>query len=323
MDMPQQQAATPERAMTVAILGGTGFIGRSLGRYLADLGHDVIAVARHQPAEPIAGRMHALDLTTADVATVSELLLGQDGRPVDAVVNAAGGMWGLTDEQMYDANVTLVDRLIAAIEPLPHRPLLIQIGSVHEYGLVPIGESIGEEAQPNPVMRYGELKLRCTEAIATAVGAGRIDGVTLRIGNVVGAGQPEVSLLGVVARQLRTALEEERPAVLNLGPLGSQRDFLGLTDAMRAITLAMSVPLDGQVVINVGSGSASTAREMVRLLIEVSGLPTELTEKVADGPAETQWQQLQVDRAREVLRWSPSPDLRDEVKQLWGHTARG
>lgn len=313
--MPGTMPPRTEPRPTVAVLGGTGFIGAALSRFLMDQGHEVVVVARRAPEQDTDGRVRTLDLSRAGADEVAALL---DAESVDVIVNAAGGMWGLTDDEMVAANVTLVERLIEAVAATPRRPRLVQIGSVHEYGVVPIGESIGEDHTPRPVMPYGELKLRCSEAITAAVRDGRVDGVTLRIGNVIGAGQPRVSLLGVVAQQLREADLEGRPAVLDLGPLGSRRDFVGLGDTRRAIAAALTAPLDGATVINIGSGEASTARDMVRLLIEVSGVPVELNEAPPKGEPESTWQQLRIDLAREILGWTPGLGLHDDMKALWG-----
>jgi dTDP-6-deoxy-L-talose 4-dehydrogenase [NAD(P)+] len=298
---------------TVAVLGGTGFIGGALCRYLADHGHEVVAVSR-RAAPGGAGRARALDLSTAGSAEV-EALLREEG--VDAVVNAAGGMWGLTDDEMVAANVTLVTRLLEAVARIGDRVRLVQVGSVHEYGLAPIGTSLGEDSPTRPVMHYGELKARCTQMVTEAAARGDVDGLTLRIGNVVGAGQPEVSLLGVVARQLRDAARESRPAVLNLGHLGSQRDFVGLGDSVRAVYASVTGPGPLPPVVNIGSGVATPARNLVRELIEVSGVPTELNEAPRQGPPEETWHRLRIDLAREALGWSPSLGLREDMKGLW------
>ena len=314
---------------TTAVLGGTGFVGRALCHALAEQGHRVLAVARRaRPVGPdIAVR--ELDLATAGVDQITDLLAGED---IEVVVNAAGGMWGLTEDQMVAANVTLVDKLIAALGGLRSAgsgsarsgaagPRLVQIGTVHEYGVTPIGTPISEDTVPDPVMPYGALKLRCTEAITAAVRAGRIDALTLRIGNIVGPGQPGTSLLGVVAAQLHAADRAGTPAELDLGPLGSLRDFVGLTDAVDAIIAAVTTPAAGRPVINIGRGVATTAREMVRLLIDASRVPTQLNEAPASG-AETTWQQMDITLAHDVLRWSPIHELTKEMKELWEHQVR-
>jgi dTDP-6-deoxy-L-talose 4-dehydrogenase [NAD(P)+] len=299
-----------------AVLGGTGFIGRALCRALAEQGHRVLAVARRaRPVGPDV-TVRELDLAAAGADQIVDLLAGDD---IEVVVNAAGGMWGLTEQEMFAANVTLVDRLIEALSR--RRSRLVQIGTVHEYGVTPIGTSITERTVPDPVMPYGALKLRCTSAITAAARSGRIDALTLRIGNIVGPGQPGTSLLGVVAGQLHAADDAGTPAVLDLGPLGSLRDFVGLTDAVDAIVAAVTTPVTGHPVINIGRGVAASARDMVRLLVDASRVPTQLNEAPAAG-SETTWQQMDIALARDVLRWSPIHELSKEMKELWEHRAR-
>jgi dTDP-6-deoxy-L-talose 4-dehydrogenase [NAD(P)+] len=299
----------------VAVLGGTGFIGRVLCARLAERGHQVLTLARTVPADPPAGRFASVDLSATAPAELAALL---DREGVDAVVNAAGGMWGLTDEQMHEANVVLVDRLVEAVAAMARPARLVHLGTVHEYGMAPIGTSRREDDAPTPVMEYGKLKLAATETISRAVADGRIDAVTLRLGNVVGAGQPGHSLLGVMAAKLDEARLAGRTAQLSLQPLTAQRDFVDLADTVDAVLAAIGTRTTAPV-INVGTGRATAARVLVELLVEASGVPVEITEVPApDGTGpETEWQQMDVSLAREQLGWSPTRTLADGVADLW------
>ncbi|MEV7021009.1 NAD(P)-dependent oxidoreductase [Kitasatospora sp. NPDC093558] len=299
----------------VAVLGGTGFIGRVLGARLLAQGAEVVSLARKAPAEPAPGRFVAFDLSGGDPAELTALL---DRERIDTVVNAAGGMWGLNDEQMYQANVVLTERLIEAVAAMASPAHLVHLGTVHEYGMAPVGTSQRESDPAAPVMEYGKLKLAATEAVVRAVEAGRISGVVLRLGNVVGAGQPGHSLLGVMAAKLDAARVAGETAQLSLQPLTALRDFVDLTDTLDAVLLA-AADRSAPPVVNVGTGSASTARHLVELLIEESGVPTEITEVPApDGTGpETEWQQLDVTVARESLGWTPRRSLREAVRELW------
>ena len=51
---------------------------------------------------------------------------------------------------------------------------------------------------------------------------------------------------------------------------------------------------------------------------QVSGVPAEIKEAPAAEP-ETQWQQMRIERARELLGWAPGADLTDGVRELWAH----
>ncbi|MEO3775094.1 NAD(P)-dependent oxidoreductase [Micromonospora sp. B9E7] len=310
---PADDAGQPLR---VTVLGGTGFLGDPICRALADQGHTVVAVARTPKAVGAGVEVRALDLAAADVDEITEMLRDLDPH---VVINAAGGMWGLSEAQMLAVNVTLVERLVEAAGRLPRRIRVVQLGSVHEYGLVPVDTSMPEQLPPAPVMAYGEFKLRCTTALTEAHRQGLVEGVTLRVGNVIGAGQPGHSLLGVVAGRLRDAQRAGERARLELAPLGSRRDFVGLSDVVAAVLLAVTRPDAAGRVINIGRGVAASARDMVQLLIDVSEVPTDLVEAERTGPAETTWQRLDVGLAAELLGWSPSDDLHTEMKQLWEH----
>ncbi|GAB3936086.1 hypothetical protein GCM10027614_12020 [Micromonospora vulcania] len=110
---PLEDADSPLR---VVVLGGTGFLGRPICHALADQGHDVVALARNVREVGSGVVVRALDLADADVDEITAVLRDLDP---DVVVNAAGGMWGLTDAQMVAVNVTLVERLIEAVARLP------------------------------------------------------------------------------------------------------------------------------------------------------------------------------------------------------------
>lgn len=299
----------------VAVLGGTGFIGRVLTARLVEQGHDVLSLARKVPNPPVQGRFAAIDLSTSEPAELAELL---DREQIDAVVNAAGGMWGLTDDQMYTANVVMVERLVEAVAAMRRPARLVHLGTVHEYGMAPVGVSQHEDDAPAPVMEYGKLKLAATEAVLAAVRDGRLDGVVLRLGNVTGAGQPGHSLLGVMSAKLAEARTAGTPAQLSLQPLTAQRDFVDLDDTIDAILLALDTRT-ARPVLNIGTGRATSARELVELLIAASAVPTEITELPApDGTGpETVWQQLDVTAAADQLGWTPRRSVRDSVEAIW------
>ncbi|MEZ0107307.1 nucleoside-diphosphate-sugar epimerase [Catenulispora sp. EB89] len=299
----------------VAVLGGTGFVGKAVSGALLERGHEVVAIARTPRPVAEGASFVPLDLAAADRDQLAATL-GAQG--VGAVVNAAGGMWGLTEEQMVDANVTLVAHLLAAVETLPTRVRVVQLGSVHEYGLAPLGTSMTEAYVPEPVTAYGKLKLECSNLVLDAAARGGADGVVLRVGNVVGAGQPGHSLLGVVAAKLLEARSHGQ-AELTLGALVSLRDFLSLTDAAEAVATAVTAPGAVGEVVNIGTGHAHNARQLVNMLIDASGVPTTLTEAPAPGP-ETDWQQMGIEKAAALLGWTPRRSLADAIAELWAAT---
>lgn len=65
-------SSTVERSMDVLVAGGTGFVGRSLCRVLADRGHDVTAASRRPDATelPPSVETDTVDVTESDPADV-------------------------------------------------------------------------------------------------------------------------------------------------------------------------------------------------------------------------------------------------------------
>ena len=70
-----------EQPLYIALVGGSGFIGRSLSRALSQRGHRVRIIARHKPAELEAGE----DFVASDIATPAALTAALKG--CDVVVN--------------------------------------------------------------------------------------------------------------------------------------------------------------------------------------------------------------------------------------------
>ncbi|MYW01596.1 NAD(P)-dependent oxidoreductase [Streptomyces sp. SID3343] len=297
----------------VAVLGGTGFIGRPLCAALTARGHHVLAIGRREPAVPVAATFVPFDVSDAAPEALAALFREHG---VTCVINAAGGMWGLSDEEMVHANVTLVDNVLAAASALRPAPRVVQLGTVHEYGLTPVGVVMREDTTARPVMPYGELKLRCTERIARAVEADDLDAIVLRVGNVVGAGQPAHSLLGNVADRLSAGAGEGEPLRLTFATLGARRDFVDLDDVVDAVVTAAESTARG--VFNVGGGSGVAARDMVRMLVTASGVPAEVVEESStDAAPGEQWQCLDIGKADELLKWRPTRSLDRSMAALW------
>jgi NDP-hexose 4-ketoreductase len=297
----------------VVILGGNGFVGRHACAAFAATGASVVSVSR-RPAEVPHARSVAIggDLT----GMLTEL------RPA-VIVNAAGAVWGVTDNELRASNVTLVEQLVRAVAELPWRPRLVHLGSVHEYGAV--ASPIHEDAVPRPLSPYGRTKLAGAQVVLDAVAAGAIDATVLRIVNISGPGTPEGSLLGQVAGQLVAAAAEHRPAVLRLAALDAYRDFVDVRDIADAILAAAHRSGTGSV-INIGRGEAVGVRWLVRELIAVSGVPADIIEHRdrpggADRGSGVDALYIDASRASAQLGWQARHSLENSLAALWAHVS--
>ncbi|MFJ2818977.1 NAD-dependent epimerase/dehydratase family protein [Streptomyces sp. NPDC087294] len=302
---------TARREPAVAVFGATGCVGRAVTAAFVRAGRPVLEVARHRP--PYAGdnRFLALDAAAADPGELAGLLAAAR---VDTVVNATGG-WVTGEAENECAHVHLLENLLAALARAPGRIRLVQIGSVHEYGPLPVGTAAEETRPPCPVSAYGRSKLAGAEAVLRATRAGLVDGVVLRVVNLCGPQAAEVGFLGAAVRRLHAATSE-RPAELTVAD--AHRDFLDVRDLAAAVLAAATAPVAGQV-INVGRGEAVPVARLLDLLIAAAGPPPGAV-RLRAAPVDSRggdWTQVDIGRAARSLGWRPTVELPESIKDMW------
>lgn len=309
----------PAAGRTVAVLGGTGFLGRHVTAAFAAAGARVHAVSRSGGSGTVPGRDTVrLDLLSAAPAEIAGVLAATGA---EVVVNAAGRVWLPGERQMAEGNAELVERLVEALALLPGPPVrLVQIGTVHEYGAGMPGAATTEEHVPAPVTAYGRTKLQGTQAVVRAVSERGIDGVVLRHANAIGAGVPLGSLFGRIVAHLGAVACGEAPAVLRVPPLRAARDLVDVGDAAAAVLAAATAPkaaVTGRV-INIGRGEAVPVRRLVHRMVELSGLAVAIVEEPGPEPAraDVAWQRLDITRAEQLLGWRPRRSLDDSLRDL-------
>ncbi|MER5665053.1 NAD-dependent epimerase/dehydratase family protein [Streptomyces mirabilis] len=299
----------------VVVLGGTGFLGRHICRALTAGSWDVLCVA-HRSGGPDGTRTVTLDLSGPYGDGLTALL--EQERPV-AVVNAAGAVWGTTDEQLTELNTSLVDRLIEVLAALPLPPRLVQIGSLHERSL----PEPGHPAPAGTATLYALTKARATRAVRAAAEAGLVEGVVLRVSNALGAGAPVGSLLGGVTDRLAAAARRGETCLLELPPLTAHRDFVDVRDVADAVVRAAARAPAGGRVMDVGRGESVSVRRLVGELIEVSGVTAEVTARspgtraAAVRGSDVGDQRADIREARELLGWRPRFTPHDALVSMW------
>jgi nucleoside-diphosphate-sugar epimerase len=285
------------------LLGASGFLGAH--------------VARAIEARPGVGRLTTLgrdrcDLVTAEVDDIRAQL--RDLRPT-VVVNCTGRLDGSAADLMV-ANTLATAKLLDALTDTDIR--YVRLGSAGEYGPIPFGRAATETDVANPVSAYGLSHLAATRLVEFAAMAGRVDAVSLRVFNPIGAGIGVANVLGRAVQRLRVALQTGASAI-SMGPLSAYRDFVDASDVAAAVVAAALTPDLGYRVFNVGSGRAVMVRDAVRLLAQVAGFTGEI-EETGEGStrsAVVDWAQADCARAATALHWRPGQELTDSLKSIW------
>ncbi|MFJ1597398.1 NAD-dependent epimerase/dehydratase family protein [Streptomyces sp. NPDC088261] len=298
---------------SAVVLGGTGFVGRHACTALSARGFDVLAVARGAPPSGEAGRFLAFDVARQPPEDLAKVL---DELRTEVVVNAVGSIWGRTDEEMWDAVTVPTLRLLDALALLSAPPRIVHLGSVLEYGRMSVGTTASPATVERPGSAYGRAKLAATLAVLERLRSHRLRGVVLRITNLAGPLSPDVSLLGRVANQLWAAAGE--PAVVELDPLLAHRDFVDVRDVADAVVAAATSPVTGEL-INIGSGTSTSVRVLVSLLVARSGLAASVVERAGTGIQHSteDWSRVDIEPAERLLGWRPRRRLTDAVDAFW------
>jgi NDP-hexose 4-ketoreductase len=289
----------------VLLFGASGFIGAHVRSALS---------ADPRIGEVVCPGRDTADLIGGDTGALSDLV-----RAVapDAVVSCVGRLGG-TDAELIRGNTLTAAKLVEAVAEAAPAARLVRLGSAGEYGVVPHGRSVTEDDATRPVAGYGVSHLAGTRLFELAGTSGRVDAVSLRVFNPIGAGLSQENLLGRAAARLRAALAAG-DAEVTMGPLGAFRDFIDVRDLavlVRAVVTAGSVR---HRVLNAGSGRAVTAREAVRLLAAEAGWTGRIREQGAaqQRSAAVDWIRADISRAREDFGWAPVHDLTGSIKDVW------
>ena len=310
----------PTTPTTVAVLGGTGFFGRNICAAFQEAGYPVVSVGRTAAEPPPGCRAVRTDLTETDPRQLAALL-----REIGAatVVNAAGALWAvdgvqLTEQQVTDGSLRLVENLLAALGELATRPLLVHLGSTYEYGAQPAGTLLTEDTPEHASAHYGAVKLAATRLVREAARSGAVDAVTLRVTTSTGPWAPPASLLGRIAHGLAV-----RPDRLEIPALDGERDFVDARDVAAAALAVAAKPRDSlpRDLYNIASGVSVPVENAVDLLIETAKQDTDIVRlpRVASrADAESVGaQRIDIRAAHEQLGWRPRYTLAESLAALW------
>jgi UDP-glucose 4-epimerase len=173
-------------------------------------------------------------------------------------------------------------------------------------------QPLQENARPSPRSPYAVSKLAAEYYVSTIGDLWRIESVSLRVFNAYGPGQHlPPSHPPVIPNFLRQAM---RGGTIVMHSEGSQtRDYVYLDDVVSAMIAAATAPGINHQVINIGSGSETSIRDLVRLVTEVTGTKTEIIANPRTDPGVSRMC-ADISLSREKLGYQPRISLADGLR---------
>jgi nucleoside-diphosphate-sugar epimerase len=289
------------------VFGAGGFLGGRICALLAERGIE------HRGFTRSSGDAHRRFDLAVDHHYALDTQIGMYKPTV--IINAAAATQGDV-LALTRGNVVAVQALLASAQCNANNARFVQIGSAAEYGGAPQGSSQDENAELRPGAAYGLTKLAGSELVLRAQRNGA-DAVVLRSFNISGPGSPASTLLGRVIRRLGTT------ETLQLGSLEAWRDYVDVRDVAEAVLAVATAEDRLPPVLNVGSGRAVLARDVVNRLVTLSGTATKVIEGVAhaghagSAAEDVPWQQADTTLIQKHLGWSAKVSHDQSLKDTW------
>ncbi|MCC7128851.1 MAG: epimerase [Anaerolineae bacterium UTCFX2] len=297
--------------MNLLITGAAGFLGSHLANFLVREGHQVRGLDDLSTGNPEAVSPQVL-FTRGDVNDRPKLwTLLQD---VDCVYHLAARV-SVPESVLYprEYNATNVGGTVSLMEAMRdvgvRRVVFVSSGAVYgDQGEQPLKES----ATPNPRSPYAVSKLAAEYYVRTIGDLWGIETVILRVFNAYGPGQNlPASHAPVIPNYLRQAT---RGGTLVMHGDGRQtRDYVYVDDVVSAMISAATAPGINHQILNIGNGSETSIVELVRMIMDVTGVTVEAILNAKHDPGVSRMR-ADISLAREKLGYQPRITLEEGLR---------
>jgi UDP-glucose 4-epimerase len=295
----------------VLVTGGAGFIGSHVVDSFLSADYEVIVVddlstGRRSNLNPDA-RLYRVDIRSAELQDIF------DSERPDFVSHHAAqiDVRRSVSEPVFDASVNVLGslNLLECVRKNPVKRVIYSSTGGAVYG-EPLYLPCDEAHPVAPLSPYGASKYIVEHYLHMYQLNFGIDYTVLRYANVYGPRQNPKGEAGVVAVFTWQMLHGAR-AIVN-GDGKQERDFVFVTDCVKANLAAVEAGLNG--IFNIGTGVGTTINEIYDTLSEAAGEKTDRTH----GPAksgETHRIYLDSAKAESELGWRPTVALMDGLQQ--------
>ena len=284
--------------MHFAVTGGAGFIGGHLVRLLADKGHRV-TVIDNKPCKVVHGNINIKTLDILDYDKLENVLSTVDKIFHQAALTSVSESY-IREDQYKLVNVTGTENIFKIAQQYGQKVVYASSSSV--YGNTD-ALPIREDSELKPVNPYGMTKLE-DEILAVKYTADGAKIIGLRYFNVFGKGQT-LDYAGVITKFL-DRIHCNQPLII-FGDGSHSRDFVYVEDVAKANLAAMTSTTNSGF-FNVGTGNATTVKELAEKMISLSGKNLGLSfEKLPDGDVKSS--QADVALATHLISWRAETTL--------------
>jgi len=324
--------------MKILVTGGAGYIGSTTAKALEQAGHTPVILDSLLTGLRVFVKdriFYEGDIADRDLV---ERIVTEHPDIECTIHMAARIVVPESVEQPYEYYRDNVAKSLELFDQLVRlgKPRVVFSSSASLYATVEDFE-VDEHAPLDPQSPYARTKRVMEMALTDMAAATNLRAIILRYFNPIGS-DPDLES-GIYARepshvlgQLVMAAQGQKDAFTITGVEHPTRDGTGIRDYIHVWDLAQAhvaavqrfdevLSLEGapSAIINVGTGSGVTVRELVKSFEKVFGKPVPLRE-APPRPGDAVGAFANVDKAREVLGWTSSLTIDDAIASAlaWG-----
>ena len=313
---------------TILVTGAGGFIGSNLVRaLLSDKKYELILTDKNGPRNDLSEiydthnqRITFYDLDIMNRESAFNIFKNQK---IDTCVHLAALV--NVEESIKDPDMTLdvnVKGTINILDACSHNHIdnFVFASSAAVYGH-PTSIPITEEHQLKPISPYGISKLLAEKHVSSYMNSKKIrNTISLRIFNAYGEGQfGNVSVITKFAKRLSMGLA---PVIHGTGM--QKRDFVSIIDVVKAMLLSIKSMEDrndrlesvSHSVFNIGTGVATTIKDLSEQMIKLSGLDLQPTYVKGNREADINASCADITKAKNFLHFSPNTNLSLDLERI-------
>lgn len=252
------------------VTGASGFVGRHLVPLLR---------ARFPQADVRTPHFDVTDAAQTQAAV-------QQNRPdvcVHLAAVAAIGVARQDPDLAWRVNLHGSLNLARALKAQAPDAALLFVGSADAYGQsFKPGHPLDEAAPLAPMNTYGATKAAADLALGAMVGEG-LRVIRARSFNHTGVGQTPDFVVPAFARQIARIKAGLQPAVMRVGNLDSQRDFLDVRDVCQgyADLVQHADSLPAGCIVNIASGAPRRIADILTQLLDLAGVKAQVETEAA------------------------------------------
>jgi nucleoside-diphosphate-sugar epimerase len=286
----------------ILVIGASGFVGAGIFESLAKLNYEVYGLGRKNEPWRINSNIRNKYFTTQKLGIMEVL----DKIKPNVIINfAANGAYSFQSkfDEIVSSNLIMLEQI--AKWSIENKSFLIHAGSSSEYGLNSAGPSENSQAEPNSL--YAITKLAGSQLLKfySKIGLGC---AVLRLYSVYGPREDASRLMPAVMRGI---INKEWPSFTD--PLVS-RDFIYIEDVsdllIKILQSINSNSLGTFEVFNVGSGKATTIKDLIEILQVEFGMPDEVNISFPKRDWDIENWFANIEKVRNAYNWDAKNDLK-------------